>query len=86
MSSEQIKITLPDGTVIDKPNGTTGLDIAEGISSGLAKQSILVEVNGELRDLSYPITEDCELKILKKDAEEGIDAFIEKRKPHWQDK
>ncbi len=24
--------------------------------------------------------------MLKKDAEEGIDAFIEKRKPHWQDK
>ena len=57
MSSEQIKITLPDGTILEKPSGITGLDIAEGISSGLAKQSILVEVNGELRDLSCPITE-----------------------------
>ena len=32
MSSEQIKITLPDGTVLDKPIGTTGMQIAEGIS------------------------------------------------------
>ena len=37
---------------LERPSETTGLEIAEGISSGLAKQSILVEVNGELRDLS----------------------------------
>ena len=64
MSNNQIKITLPDGTILEKPSGVTGLDIAEGISSGLAKQSILVEINGELRDLSYPMTENCTLKIL----------------------
>ena len=73
MSSEQIKITLPDGTVLDKPIGTTGMQIAEGISSGLAKQAILIELNGELRDLSYPINEDSSLKILKKDADEALE-------------
>ena len=73
MSNEQIKITLPDGTVLEKSSGTTGMDVAEGISSGLAKQSILVEVNGELKDLSYPITQDCTLKILKKDADEALE-------------
>ena len=72
-SSEHIKITLPDGTVLERPGGTTGLDIAEGISSGLAKQSILVELNGKLRDLSYPINEDSSLKILKRDAEEALE-------------
>ena len=73
MSNEHIKIKLPDGTILEKPHGTTGLDIAEGISGGLAKQSILVEINGELRDLSYPISEDCSLKILKKDADEALE-------------
>ena len=73
MSNENINITLPDGTILKKPSGTTGLEIAEGISSGLAKQSILVEVNGELRDLSYPILEDSTLKILKKDADEALE-------------
>ena len=73
MSNEQIKITLPDGTILEKPIGITGLEIAEGISSGLAKQSILVEINGELRDLSYPISKDSTLKILKKDADEALE-------------
>ena len=73
MSNEIINITLPDGTILEKPSGTTGLEIAEGISSGLAKQSILVEVNGELRDLSYPILEDSTLKILKRDADEALE-------------
>ena len=73
MSNNQIKITLPDGTILEKPSGVTGLDIAEGISSGLAKQSILVEINGELRDLSYPMRENCTLKILKKGADEALE-------------
>ena len=68
-----VNITLPDGTVLEKPLGTTGMEIAEGISSGLAKQSILVELNGKLRDLSYPINEDSSLKILKKDADEALE-------------
>ena len=68
-----INITLPDGTILEKESGITGMDIAEGISSGLAKQSILIELNGELRDLSYPINQDSTLKILKKDAEEALE-------------
>tara|TARA_B100001142_G_scaffold48752_2_gene45862 strand:- start:1743 stop:3698 length:1956 start_codon:yes stop_codon:yes gene_type:complete len=73
MSKEMIKITLPDGTILDKPLGVTGMEIAEGISSGLAKQSILVELNGQLRDLSFSINEDSELKILKKDADIALE-------------
>ena len=64
--NKTINITLPDGTILKKPAGITGMNIAEEISIGLAKQSILVEVNGELRDLSYPIPEDSTLKILKR--------------------
>tara|TARA_Y100000996_G_scaffold309390_1_gene246014 strand:- start:224 stop:2191 length:1968 start_codon:yes stop_codon:yes gene_type:complete len=73
MSKDMINITLPDGTILEKESGITGMDIAEGISSGLAKQSILIELNGELRDLSYPINQDSTLKILKKDAEEALE-------------
>ena len=69
MSDKNIKVTLPDGTVLDRPYGTTGYDIAMGISESLAKQSIAVEINDELKDLSYPIEKDSTLKILKKDAD-----------------
>jgi len=75
MSKEMIKITLPDGTILDKPSGVTGMEIAEGISSGLAKQSILVELNGQFRDLSFPIHEDSKLKILKKDADIALETI-----------
>jgi len=68
-----IKITLPDGTVLDKNAGITGMEIAESISSGLAKQSIVVEVDGNLRDLSFPINTDSELKILKKDSDVALE-------------
>ena len=75
MSNKNIVITLPDGTSIDKPAGITGLEIAEGISMGLAKQSILIEVNGQLRDLSYQIFEDSNVNILKKDADVALETI-----------
>ena len=76
MSNKNIVITLPDGTSIDKPAGITGLEIAEGISMGLAKQSILIEVNGQLRDLSYQIFEDSNINILKKDADVALETIL----------
>jgi len=73
MKEKVVKITLPDGTVLNKPIGITGMEIAQSISSGLAKQSIVIELNGKLRDLSFPINEDSELKILKKDADIALE-------------
>ena len=37
----------------------TGLDVAEKISKSLAKQAIVISVNGELKDLDYLIEKDC---------------------------
>ena len=73
MNDKNIKITLPDGSILEKPQGVTGMQIAEGISSGLAKQAIVVEVNGDLKDMSFPIMVDANLKILKKDADDALE-------------
>ena len=73
MKEKLVKITLPDGTVLNKHSGVTGMEIAQSISNGLAKQSIVIELNGKLRDLSFPIHEDSELKILKKDADIALE-------------
>ena len=62
MENKFINITLPDGTVLNKPIGTTGYDIAYGISESLANHSIAVEIDNEFKDLSYPIQNDCSLK------------------------
>ena len=48
-------ITLPDGNNIDFPNKVTGVEVAEKISKSLAKQAIVVSINGELKDLGYII-------------------------------
>ena len=74
MNDKNIKITLPDGSILEKPQGVTGMQIAEGISSGLAKQAIAVEVNSDLKDMSFPIMEDANLKILKKDADISLES------------
>ena len=61
----KIKITFPDGNSKEFEQGVTGLQIAEGISKGLAKDALAVEVNDEVRDLNRPINSDSTLRILK---------------------
>ncbi|NJM24619.1 MAG: threonine--tRNA ligase [Bacteroidia bacterium] len=59
-----IKISLPDGSVREFPEGVKGMDIALSISEGLARNALAIEVNGEIWDLSRPITADASVKIL----------------------
>jgi threonyl-tRNA synthetase len=59
-----IQLTLPDGSVREVPRGTTGAQVAGQIGPGLAKAALAVRVNGEIRDLSRPITEPATLSIL----------------------
>ena len=70
-----IKIKFPDGSVKEFESGVTGLDIAKSISPKLAKEVLAVSVNGEVRDLTRPITEDSEIKLHTWDDEEGKHAF-----------
>ena len=58
-------ITLPDGKNLSFEKKVTGLDIAEKISKSLAKQAMIIGVNGELKDLDFIIDKDCEVKIFK---------------------
>ncbi|RMG83876.1 MAG: threonine--tRNA ligase [Bacteroidetes bacterium] len=66
-----IKITLPDGSVREYPEGVTGLDIAKDISEGLARNVLSVEVNGEVWDATRPITKDSKIRLLTWKDDEG---------------
>lgn len=69
-AQKQINITLPDGAVRNYAAGVTGLEIAQDISTSLAKISIAIRINGELCDLSLPITGSADIAIItRKDAE-----------------
>ena len=66
-----IDITLPDGSVKKVEAGTTALDIAMGISEGLARNVLAAEVAGEVIDSQRPITESSTLKLLTWRDQEG---------------
>jgi threonyl-tRNA synthetase len=66
-----IKVTLPDGTVKEVEKGTTSLDIAKGISEGLARNVLAAEVNNEVIDAMRPIETDSTLKLLTWNDKEG---------------
>jgi len=59
-----VTLTLPDGSqrAFDRP--VTGIDLATGISPGLAKVSLAIKVNGEVIDLSQPIETDSSVEII----------------------
>ena len=59
-----INITLPDGTIKKYPKGITAIDIAEEISSGLARNVLAAEINGEVWDATRMIHHDSKLKLL----------------------
>ena len=68
-----MNITLPDGSVRDLKQGSTGQDLANDIGPGLAKAAIAVSVNGIQKDLSDPINEDSEVSIITLDSEDGLE-------------
>jgi len=70
-----IKITLPDNSVREYESGVTGLDIANSISSRLAKDVLAVSVNGEVWDLNRPINQDSAIKLFTWDDREGKVTF-----------
>ena len=70
-----ITVTLPDGTKLRKEKGTTPLEVAKGIGSRLAKDALAAEVDGRLTDLTSELKEDCQLRILTFNDDEGKKVF-----------
>ncbi|MDC0356760.1 threonine--tRNA ligase [Candidatus Pelagibacter sp.] len=68
-------ITLPDGNNLSFSNDVTGLAVAEKISKSLAKQAMVISVNGELKDLDYLIKKDCSVKIFTSKNPEGLETI-----------
>ena len=68
-------ITLPDGNSLDFPNKVTGLEVAEKISKSLAKQAMVISVDGELKDLDFLIEKNCSVKIFTSKNDEGLETI-----------
>ncbi len=70
-----INIRLKDGTTKEFEKGSSVLDIAKAISSGLARVAMAAEVDGQLADLRKPILQDSSLHINTFDDKNGKEAF-----------
>ncbi|MGA7001421.1 MAG: threonine--tRNA ligase [Pseudolabrys sp.] len=62
-----VALTFPDGACREYPSGTTGLDIAKGISPSLAKRTVAMVLDGALADLGDPIDRDARIEFIPRD-------------------
>jgi threonyl-tRNA synthetase len=70
--SDQISITLPDGSQRELPAGSTAGDLAASIGSRLAKAAVIANVNGTERDLVWPLADGDEAAIVTETDERGL--------------
>ena len=68
-----MKITLPDNSSRELPEGSSGYDLAKDIGPGLAKSAVAVSVDGVQRDLHDVIEGDSSVSIITIDSDEGIE-------------
>ena len=69
--SDQITLTLPDGSTRSFAAGTTGAEVAASIGARLARAAIAVSVDGETVDLARPIGHDAAVAIITPDSDAG---------------
>jgi len=62
-----VALTFPDGARRDYPAGTTGLDVAKGISPSLAKRTVAMALDGTVVDLADPVERDAKIEFLTRE-------------------
>jgi len=75
MPEDFIKLTLPDGAQKKFPKQTTGYQVAESISKGLARNALSITFNDSILDLDIPLTEDGNISINTWESEDGKYTF-----------
>jgi threonyl-tRNA synthetase len=66
-----LRIELPDGSLHEYDDGTTGLDVARSIGPRLAEAAVAVRLDGRLLDLTRPLPGDGRLEVVTDSGEEG---------------
>ena len=69
------QIHLIDGKKIDFEKSINGFDLSKKISKSLEKVALIMEVDGDLKDLSHQITKDAKVKIITPKDKEGLEVI-----------
>lgn len=64
MFVDNVKVKLSNNNELEVPQETTLLHVAKNIGSSFSKKAALGYVNGVLKELSYPLYKDCEIKFI----------------------
>ena len=69
------QIQLLDGKKIDFEKSINGFELTKKISKSLEKVALIMEVDGELKDLSHQITKNSKVKIITPKDQEGLEVI-----------
>ena len=69
----RMKLTLPDKSIRELPEGSSGYDLAKDIGAGLAKAAIAISVDGKQQDLNDVINEDCSVSVITIESHDGLE-------------
>ena len=69
------QIQLIDGKTVPFKKSISGAELTKKISKSLEKSALIMEVNGELKDLSHEITKDAKVKIITSKDQEGLEVI-----------
>ena len=68
-----MKVTLPDQTSKELPDGATGADLAREIGPGLAKAALAVRVDGHVADLTAPLPDGEQVEVVTDRSADALD-------------
>jgi threonyl-tRNA synthetase len=68
-----INITLPDGNIKAFDGPVSGLEVAQSISEGFARNCVAMEIDDNLVDLSVAIAHDAKIRLITSKDKEGLE-------------
>jgi threonyl-tRNA synthetase len=71
-----MKVLLPDNSELELPDGATGLDAARSIGPKLAKEAVLVRMDGRVQDVRLPLEDGQRIQILTTRDQDDPDALF----------
>ncbi|MGH8973741.1 MAG: threonine--tRNA ligase [Acidimicrobiia bacterium] len=71
--SDQVTVSLPDGSTREYPAGVTPADVAASIGRRLAEAAVAARVDGTLVDLHRPLQTDADVAVVTADSPEGLE-------------
>lgn len=73
---QEIELILPDSSIRKVPQGTTGLQVAESISQGLARKALAIKLSGKIVDLNQPLTTGGDFRIITPSNEDADALYV----------